>query len=170
MAARLAALLVALLPGGVVAAPPEKCASPFDRALPARFFALPKLADSVKAGAAGNQLGTHRDLPSAAVGQGRWITRDGRRLWTLGLKSPGAKALRVHFTGLTEGRLWISAAANCRETGGPYRNGGPTRNGEFWSDVIAGEAVLIVWEPPPGVRSIGFRIDRISHLWRTLEQ
>src|SRR5712692_2740805 len=45
------------------------------------------------------QVGVHRALPPRAVHAGAWDSvPGGRRIWRLAVSSPGAAALRVHFT------------------------------------------------------------------------
>jgi len=88
-----------------------------------------------------------------------------RQLWRQAIRSPGAVGLRVHFTDFAvgAGRVWVHAGRRHQpQVFGPYTGRGIHGDGEFWSDVLLGETVVIEYEPQA---SGTFRIAEISHLW-----
>jgi hypothetical protein len=69
---------------------------------------------------------------------------DGGFIWTTVLESPGATALRVHFTDfiLSPGaELHVYNAEG--QAFGPYTGRGPADNGEFWSNTISGPLAFV---------------------------
>ena len=116
--------------------------------------------------------GMHRTLPADALKRGRWTKlASAQSVWRLGLKSPDASGIRVHFRDfdVAGGSVWIYSTAGTKpEVAGPYSGGGPNRDGDFWSDVVFADRVVIEYKPAHGVRASGtppFRIPEISHLW-----
>ncbi len=88
-----------------------------------------------------------------------------RQSWRQALRSPGAVGLRVHFTGFSVGggRVWLHDGRRFKpQIAGPYTKRGIFGDGDFWSDVLYGEIVVIEYEPE-GAGS--FQIPVISHLW-----
>ena len=109
--------------------------------------------------------GLHRPLRLS----GRWqTTSTGKRVWSAAVFSPGAAALRVHFSRFQagEGRVWVhSGQPESGEIGGPYSGAGWTGDGDFWSDLVTGETIVIEYEPAAGAPAdIPFTISEISHL------
>ena len=116
--------------------------------------------------------GMHRTLSANALKRGRWTKfASGESVWRLGLKSPDASGIRVHFRDFDAagGSVWIYSTAGAKpEVVGPYSGGGPNRDGDFWSDVVFVDTVVIEYKPARGARAAGappFRIPEISHLW-----
>jgi hypothetical protein len=139
-----------------------------------KFFKLKPLAkseiDAVKARSAEPQaVGRHRPLEARAFDQGKWknLAR-GASVWRLGIESPGAAGLRVHFTGFdaNAGRVWIHAqmTQGKPEVVGPYSGKGPHNDGEFWSDVVFSPTIDIEYQPAAPARKPPFRIPEIAHL------
>ncbi|MBI4090978.1 MAG: trypsin-like peptidase domain-containing protein [Candidatus Komeilibacteria bacterium] len=65
-------------------------------------------------------------------------------VWAVTLESPGATAVRLHFTDfdLAPGaKLYLHTERG--EAFGPYTNRGPLGTGEFWSHTIAGDTVTV---------------------------
>ena len=124
-------------------------------------------SDRPKTASSPMQAGLHRSLPKDAIKRGRWMSD---RVWRLGIKSPGAEGLRVHFRdfALKGGTVTIGAATSKPEVVGPYTAAGPNRNGDFWSDLVFADTVVIEYKPAPGVRGSSappFRIPEITHIW-----
>lgn len=88
-----------------------------------------------------------------------------RRVWRRAIRSPGAVAMRVHFSGFSigSGRVWLhDGRRHHAQVAGPYTGRGIFGDGDFWSDVIYGDTVVVEYEPQG---SGAFRIPEISHLW-----
>jgi hypothetical protein len=71
---------------------------------------------------------------------------DGRKLWTLEIRSPGAFGIRIHFSNFNVGNG--SAVVYARDVGslivrGPYTGKGPDSRGEFWTESLPGDTVFI---------------------------
>jgi hypothetical protein len=91
---------------------------------------------------------------------------DGRTLWTLAIRSPGAYALRVHVTGFDVGAgsmLLYAQAGEHRIVRGPYGGTGPDRNGAFWTPSLPGDTVFIEVAGPEDPR---LEIREIGHFDR----
>jgi hypothetical protein len=88
-----------------------------------------------------------------------------RQGWRQALRSPGAVGLRVHFTGFSVGggRVWLHDGRRFKpQVFGPYTKRGLFGDGDFWSDVLYGDTVVVEYEPEG---SGSFQIPVISHLW-----
>jgi hypothetical protein len=139
------------------------------RAAPERWLppvtAVERASKQVRPGL--TQIGFHRAVTPADV-EGSWQTsRDGSSIWRLILRSPGAAAMRLHLEEFhaAGGQLWITELhENQPQSFGPYSNDGVHGDGEFWTSVAIGEAVLIEYQTTSRSRSLPFRIAEISHL------
>ena len=100
------------------------------------------------------KVGTHRSLPADALKKGAWARLpNGEKDWRIALKSPGAEGLRVHFTGFRAagGNVWIYSAAGPKpEIAGPYTAAGPNGDGDFWSETIFADSIVIEYKPARG--------------------
>ena len=71
-------------------------------------------------------------------------TDDGGYVWTAVVSSPGATALRLHFSD-----FWLPAGSELYvynrlgEAFGPYTGAGPLDSGDFWSHTVAGEEMML---------------------------
>jgi len=121
------------------------------------------------AGPAGEPLrtGEHRIVPAAWMKKGTWTTlKDGRRVWRLAIRSPGAKSMRVHFQAFkaANGMVWVHIG---RKAVGPYAGNGVHGDGEFWSEIVEGDRVTIEYLPESsGAKLAPFTIREVAHLWR----
>lgn len=104
-----------------------------------------------------------------ALRNGQWsILPDGTRIWTLQIVSPGAIALRVHFSEfeLPEGTtLTVAAESGVAEKS--YSGRGPLGDGSFWSIDTRGKVVFLEYVDATrgGVQPV-IEIDEISHQYR----
>ena len=123
-----------------------------------------------------HRMGVHRELPANVLEQGAWaVLPDGQHIWQLAVRSSGAAGLRIEFGGFAigEGRVWLHAGSREGQVDGPYTGGGRYNNGEFWSGTIAGDRIVIEYEPARGVAPEGrppFRIRRIAHHTETVAE
>lgn len=93
---------------------------------------------------------------------------DGRKVWTMAVRSPGAQALRLRLAdvSLGEGELVVYAPAGAEFVArGPYRGKGPQGRGDFWTATLPGDVAFLeyVGEEAPrfAVREIG-HIDALN--------
>lgn len=159
------------------------------RALPSRRSALPSVLDKMlpplseaeldklkPAGDLGGRpylktVGIHRSTGVDLSAAGRWQSgSDGARVFRFALGSPGAHGIRLHFERFHAGagRVWLhDGTGEESEVFGPYMADGPWSNGEFWSDYVLAETVILEFEPAPGFREgdpLPFEVREISHL------
>jgi hypothetical protein len=115
--------------------------------------------------------GLHRDVPADLFREAR-LERldDGRQLWRVSLRSPGAGGMRVHFAGFDvgAGRVWVhDGSGEEAEIHGPYTARGPFDDGDFWSDIVSSERIVIEYQPAAAIGPADdppFQIREISHL------
>ena len=95
--------------------------------------------------------GVHRRVDPNLLERGRAESLDGQRsVWRLALHSQDAAGLRIHFTGFDagSGRVWVHAGTGEEsEIRGPYTGKGLYGDGDFWSDVVLGEILVVEYEP-----------------------
>lgn len=142
----------------------------------AERYVLRELAPSEKALLAAKgrvqHIGVHRAIGEEPFSRGKWETLpNGAATWRLAIRSPGAAAIRVRFSGFSagSGKVWVYGAnggANGGDDGqsqGPYSGLGIFGNGEFWSGTVWGDTATIEYQPADGIRSLPFEIRNISH-------
>lgn len=157
---------------------PEQTSAAAAAAAPRSEIALPALDPDQEVSFDSNgrrRIGVHRDLPAPPAPTVAWTTDDqGEPLWRVEIRSPGAVALRFHFVDfeLRSGFVTIQEAAEeLRPAAGRrYEGSGPAGAGEFWSDIVEGEAAIVEYRPAAGDDAGSdppFRIDKVSHLWQS---
>jgi hypothetical protein len=107
------------------------------------------------------RVGAHIDA-GPAMKKGKWAKlADGRRVWRLSVRSPGAKAIRVHFDRFAgvAGTVWVHDGGAAV---GSYTGDGPSGDKAFWSHPVVGERAVVEFVPTQG-KAIPFVVDRISH-------
>lgn len=109
------------------------------------------------------QAGFHRPVKPDAMKNGKW-EKSVPGLWRFALRSPGAAGIRVHFkdVNLDAGKLWVHGKDG--PAFGPYSGKGPLGDGEFWSDVVSGDTVVVELQASAKLGSLPFRIVEVSHL------
>jgi len=138
---------------------------------PARKVALRALTDaerrpvSRKAGLIPSGIG--RALPEDTMTRGEWGTSpEGVRVWRLAVESTGAETVRVKFSDfhVGTGNVWVLGTT----TAGPYTADGPFGDGEFWSDLVSGDSVVVAYEPEGHHASevVPFTAVELSHRFR----
>jgi len=114
-------------------------------------------------------IGWVQAVDASALEQGRWeILEDGGAVWRLALVTPGAAALRVHFTDfhLEAGHVRLYASDG-KQADGPYFERGPLAGGDFWSRSIDGDMVVVEYSSPVPVTSLPFAIAGVGRLSET---
>ena len=131
---------------------------------------LEPLEPSATAQTAPNQVGVGRrlDLNSTELGK-RFANPDGSKVRALSFVSPGALALRVHLEDfdLADGdQVYVYGLAEDSHVAGPYSGRGPFGTGEFWTDAVEGDTVVI--EHYVRRHETGFRISELSHIYGSI--
>ena len=118
-------------------------------------------------------IGVGRRVPQREVSRGVWRTLPtGDRVWQVAIHSPGAWGLRLHFSSfhVGSGKVWLYS--NKRGTpdeafAGPYSGKGLFGDGDFWSEPVEGQSVVIEYAPANGAveSNLPFQVDQISHLY-----
>jgi hypothetical protein len=115
------------------------------------------------------KTGVHRTVPGNVRDAGTWDQLpDGTYVWRLAIRSPGSRAIRVHFSDFAvgPGRVWVYAPEQTGEEAGPYSGRGIYDDGEFWSGTVFSESAVIEYVPEPGrgpEANLPFTIQAISH-------
>ena len=113
--------------------------------------------------------GIHRKLNlrrAAAKGWGR--SPEGTPVWRVVIRSTGAAGLRVHIAGLApgKGRLWVyDAAAAGSSRFGPYTAEGDRQGGDFWTDIVEADRVVVEYRPSGAAKILPFSVPEIAHLF-----
>jgi lysyl endopeptidase len=119
-------------------------------------------------------VGLNRQLPEDTLANGEWsVAPEGKPVWRLAFQSTGAEALRLHFADfhVDTGSVFLLGTSNegTAVNIGPYTKDGPFGDGEFWSDIVPGDSLVIAYEPAYGPAAesggdaIPFRITAASH-------
>ncbi|MFC2146152.1 trypsin-like peptidase domain-containing protein [Acidobacteriota bacterium] len=97
-------------------------------------------------------------------------TADGGMVWTAAVESPGATALRMHFTNFSlPGNAALYIYGLNGEAFGPYTGLGHANSGEFWSHTITGPVAYVQVRhfgpiSEKDLRSISFDIESAGYL------
>ncbi|MCC6342569.1 MAG: trypsin-like peptidase domain-containing protein [Bryobacterales bacterium] len=131
------------------------------------FYSLGDLAPFVPSKP--NHVGVHRPLPDNIMSFGKWSTLpSGERVWRIGIKSPDAKMLRLHFTNFDVGAakvlVFVPGDTDGSSTLGPYADKGPIGDGEFWSGGIFADSAIVEYQPEQETETLSFHIDMVSHI------
>lgn len=124
----------------------------------------------------GNRIGLVRPMPgrvlvrqrSASAGAWRNLA-DGGQMWTLTVQSPGARAMRLHFSSV---QLPHSATVTVHNTAEPAEAYGPFSASDFtdetfWSPSCFADSCTVECVLPPGVAEDGLEleIDKVVHTY-----
>lgn len=119
-----------------------------------------------------NQIGINRPITEDVDSRAVTIRNsDGSRLRVFSLKSPGAEGLRIHFEGfdLPEGdQLFVYGTSADSHVSGPHTGRGPFNDGDFWSDLIEGDTVIVEHFARSRAHST-VRVSEIGHAFTGLD-
>jgi len=98
------------------------------------------------------------------------VAADGSFVYSMAVTSPGATAMRLHFTGF---QLPLQAAmyiyTDEGEVFGPYTGSGPLGDGDFWSHTLVGERInvqvrYVGTDAGQALRYARFRVAGVGHV------
>lgn len=110
-------------------------------------------------------IGVQRNVPAELAHQGTWVeTGNGSSVYQVAFASDGAAGLRVHFSNFAvgAGRVWTYSADRA-EVHGPYTGAGIGPAGDFWSNTIHADSVVVEYAPDGASRTVPFDISSIGH-------
>jgi hypothetical protein len=114
------------------------------------------------------QLGVKRPVGAVSTSQGKlWENHDRSSLRVFAVKSPGALGIRVHFANfdLREGdEVYVYGSSPDSHVAGPFSLKGPAGTGEFWSESLFTDTVII--EHLVKGEERGFQIPEIAHIFQ----
>lgn len=119
-----------------------------------------------------NLRGFERKVNARAPQRGQWQTLDdGRTVWRLALQADGAMGLRVYFSRFQAGagEVWVYSQDGSQAFG-PYSGSGIDGSGEFWSNTIFGDALVVEYQPAEPLTADGstpgvpFLIPQVSQM------
>ena len=124
-----------------------------------------------------NQIGTGRKVDIASGDYGKLtVNQDGSRIRILVIRSPDAFGLRVHieqFNIAPGDEVYVYGKSADSYVSGPYTRQGPfgagkssSGGGEFWTDTIEGDTVII--EHYMKSEESSFNISEVSHLFKKI--
>ena len=113
-------------------------------------------------------VGVNRQLPVDASAQGEWSNApNGTRVWRLEITSPGAESMRIHFKDfhVSTGEVVLLGADS---TVGPYTGDGPLGDGDFWTDMVGGDSLVVAYTPAADATAdtLPFALTQVSHRFR----
>ncbi len=132
------------------------------------------LDEDTKSSSAGHRqrISVGRAL-NVTLDQGQWRDlRTGGRVWSMEIVSPGAVAIRLHFTDVDlppGAELWLDAPAHPEGADGPHQGRGPLDDRQFWSGTTEGDRVRVELFTPGDVQSGTIqppRVDALQHVYR----
>lgn len=119
-------------------------------------------------------VGANREV-DYDLNDGQWQSlNNGKQLWRIAIKSPGALSMNVHFSTFDlaeDAQLWLYPSDSDNAIG-PFTQKDANQFGEFWSPVTLGDAVVVELEQPATTGST-LNIGHVSHgtkaWWRASE-
>ena len=146
-------------PGGRMGRPAERWLAPLS--------AAERNQPELRAGL--TRASVHRATPGDWLAQGQWSrTAEGKAIYRVALRSPEAIGLRLHFRNFNagDGRVWMYPADGVNDGyfAGPYAARGAYGDGEFWSEIVEGESVVLEYETSREGR-LPFEVDVVSHVF-----
>ena len=116
------------------------------------------------------RFGFNHDVALNQQNSGIQLTSsDGGRLWLLGIRSAGALSINLAFRNfnLPEGATMFVYSADGSDVIGAFTNANNQQDGEFATDLVLGESIIIEYYEPPQVAGLGtFELFRVTHAYR----
>lgn len=113
-----------------------------------------------------NRIGISRPIRQSAVEE-LWGQHDGQPR-VLSLRSPGARALRLHLKNVDLGQAQLRVYGQSGDSCQPYRGRGPFGDGSLWTCVIFGDTIDLMLdttaEPGNSLRTPTIQIAELAHI------
>ena len=116
-------------------------------------------------------MGVERGLESVAPLRGEWLTLDQTQTtWRWAIRSDGAAGVRLWFSEFSvgNGAVWVYSPDRS-QLFGPYTGNGPEESGEFWSNVVFADTVVVEYQPEVPGTAVPFSVSRVAHLVTSAE-
>lgn len=119
----------------------------------------------------GLRIGAVRQAPQSAAEAMRFTRAPEGAIGLLKIVTPGARGIRVRLRDLAlpaGATIFVFSPANPEEFYGPFRDRGPTGDGDFWTPDVRGEALVIEYFVPSregGAGAPPFTIPEAAHLF-----
>jgi hypothetical protein len=119
----------------------------------------------------GYRFGEQRMAPVDILGYGQWEDRpEGGRVCRYGLVSPGAAMLSVQFDRFhvpEGGKVFVY---NTQRTAflGSFTHANEQPTGDFATALVAGDAIVIEYQEPPGAGRAMIHVASVTHAWRNI--
>ncbi|MBM3811306.1 MAG: trypsin-like peptidase domain-containing protein [Acidimicrobiia bacterium] len=114
-------------------------------------------------------VGSVRQLGEAVMTSGEWRRLpDEQWVWRVAVRSPDAKEIRLHVTGLDigEGKLVVYPLGQPDSSRAQEFTGlGLFGDGEFWTASVPGDAMEVGYFPHSGRDGLTFRLASVGHSW-----
>lgn len=113
--------------------------------------------------------GVERRIERRLNQRGEWVVLDdGKRVWRMAIASDGAAGLRLEFSNFAvgSGEVWIYSDDRS-QVFGPYTGTGLDATGEFWSNTIFAESVVVEYLPDNTTSDLPFVINKVLHILPT---
>jgi len=140
----------------------------------ARPYRLDPFDASILTSRAENQVGIDRPVDEDIDSLAETVRNsDGTRIRLFAIKSPGAAALRVHFqdVDLAEGdQLFVYGSDSVSHVSGPCIGRGPFGDGDFWSDAVEGDTVIVEHFVKSRRSTSQIRVSEVGHMFIGLDQ
>ena len=110
-------------------------------------------------------MGLERVIDRRVRPRGQWATLDdGSTVWRVAIQSEGAAGVRVEFSDfhVGAGEVWLYSEDR-GQVFGPYTGNGSDDSGEFWSNTIFADTIVLEYQPESPSNSVPFTISKILH-------
>ena len=110
--------------------------------------------------------GVERVVDRRSGQRGEWVTLDdGRTAWRLTIQSDGASGVRLEFSrfAVGSGEVWLYSEDHSQMFG-PYTGAGPDASGEFWSNTIFADSVVVEYLPEQPRNDTPFLVSKVLHI------
>ncbi|HEV3197502.1 MAG TPA: trypsin-like peptidase domain-containing protein, partial [Bryobacteraceae bacterium] len=98
--------------------------------------------------------------------RGEWVTLDdGRTAWRLAIQSDGASGVRLEFSRFSvgSGEVWLYSEDHS-QVFGPYTGAGPDGSGQFWSNTVFADNVVVEYLPDQPRTDTPFQVSKLLHV------
>ncbi len=110
--------------------------------------------------------GYERTVDPRRSREGQWVTLDdGQAAWRMAIQSDGASGVRLEFSrfAVGAGEVWIYSEDH-DQVFGPYTGAGPYGSGDFWSNTVFSDTVVVEYLPGRPRSDTPFQVSGLLHV------